>query len=452
MNITATDSSDNTDNREDRESRDWLRLMPIARELAPRIQIDDEQTGDLVEARSSVRQCLMRPSNGRRYHAQKDDQPAEISVRFDGHDLKFRGLYRCGCGWACPVCAARQSQTYRDRVLAIIVEQAEAGRRAIVAMGTVPHSRGESLATVYDRKEAVWDAFKTIMRRKYLDDKKIEYLMNNETSHHWLNSWHPHSHFIFFIPNSVSVKEFCEFFGEAWSKAAARFGLTISDKVLLAEEAVSAEFAAQYLTKADRENAAAELTGGQNKSARGEHLSPFEMLEKITEYRDVLKRGERLSHTDWRRMKRLEELYSEYVNFYHGHVRKLRASHGIKLREPDEQQQAVDEQAEEQGPTAPEIAVVDETGLTREAMTDLADLRDELRRSEREDWYRVVFVFFVMRGAPPDSIRPGADVDPVDWLAEDDIAAILATRDQRDIDDEWAAAVAAYTGQWQMAA
>jgi hypothetical protein len=446
MTIASTDSHDNTATR---ESRDWLRLMPLARELAPRIQIEDEQSGDLVDARGSVRQCLMRPSNGCRYHAQKDGQQAEISVRFDGHDLKFRGLYRCGCGWACPVCAARQSQIYRDRVLAIIVEQAEAGRRAIVAMGTVPHSRGESLATVYDRKEAVWDAFKTIMRRKYRSDEKIEYLMNNETSHHWLNSWHPHSHFIFFIPDSVPVKEFCEFFGEAWSKAAARFGLTISDKVLLAEEAVSAEFAAQYLTKADRENAAAELTGSQNKSARGEHLSPFEMLEKITEYRDILKRGERLERTDWRRMKRLEELYREYVNFYHGHVRKLRASHGIKLREPDEQQQAVDEQAEEK-PAAPEIAVVEESGWTREAATDLVELRDELRKAaEPEDWYRLVFVYFVMRGAPPGAVRPGSGIDPVDWLTEHDIAAILAARDQRDIDDEMAAAVAAF---WQEAA
>lgn len=446
MNISSLSPSDNTD----ASARDWLKLMPIARELAPKITIDDEQSGDQIEARSAVRQCLMRPSNGRRYHAQKDGQQAEISIRFDGHDLKFRGLYRCGCGWACPECAARQSQSYCERVVTITEEQAEAGRRAIVAMGTVPHRSGESLATVYDRKEAVWGAFKTIMRRKYRNDKKIEYLVSNEVTHHWLNSWHPHSHFIFFIPDGVPAKEFCEFFREAWSKAAARFGLTISDKVLLAEEAVSAEFAAQYLTKADRKKAAAELTCGQNKSSRGEHLSPFEMLEQITEYRGILKRGERLERTDWRRMKRLEELYSEYVNFYHGHVRKLQPSHGIKLREPDEVEPAADEQAEEK-PAAPEIAVVDESGLTREAMNDLVDLRDELRRSEREDWYRVVFTFFVMRGAPSGSVRPGVDVDPADWLTDADIAAILAARDRQRAQDELDAAAAAFAA-WQMAA
>jgi hypothetical protein len=448
MNITATDSSDNTDNREDRESRDWLRLMPLARELAPRIQIEDEQTGLEVQARSSVRQCLMRPANGRRHCAQQDGQPVEISLHFDGRDLRFRGLFRCGCGWACPVCAARQAQENREAVARIIEQQAEAGRRAILALGTVPHCAGEALQVVYERKEAVLKSFLAEMRKRFNGLSKVSYIVNNETTHHWVNSWHPHSHFIFFIPDGISVEVFCKFFCEAWSKAAERLGLAINPQALQAEEAADVEAAARYVTKADRDKTAAEMACGQNKTARRGHLSPFQMLEKVAEYRAVLKRGERLDHTDWRRMKRLEELYSEYVNFYHGRVRKLSTSRDIKLREPVEQ--AAAEQANEQ-PAAPEVAVIEESGWTHEAATNLADLRDELRQSEIEDWYRTTFRFFVLRGAPAAAIRPGAGIDPADWLRPDQVAAILAARDRQRGQDELDEAAAAFAA-WQMAA
>ena len=439
MTIPSADSADNTRARE----RDLLALMPLARELAPRIHVIDRQTGAEIETRSSVVHCLARikevPGAAER---------AEASVRFDGRDLSVRGVFRCGSVWCCPLCAARAAAADREAVSAACRDFIARGYAISMCLGTVPHKRGEALAMVKGRLDAVKSKVLAIIRRRYVGAIKVEYVWNNETSHHWINSWHPHNHFLFFIPPTASLSEFNEFFIDTWCSVAKKLGVVIDARALQAEAAADAEAAARYIAKDRVDGAAAEIAGGPGKTARGDHLTPLELLERIHEFRRQMRGGRRLDRTEYRQMRRLEELYREYVEVYHGAGRRLQPSSGVSLRTPEAEVGGEEARTSRDGA---EIARVDEAGWTREVVTGLADLRDELRQAEPEDWFRAAFGYFVMHGASPGSIRPGADVDPADWLTEDDIAAILAARDRQRVQDEMDEAAAAFAA-WQMAA
>lgn len=374
-----------------RGRRDGLRLLPIARRLA-------EQAGVNSVSKCSLSSLAARGTGAEPLIAVTLDEAGKVG---------FSGLMHCGSPWSCPVCAPRIAAAQTSAIREEIAARIAAGWRVVMALGTVPHERGEPLAEVMVRLKGALKLTLAEIRRCW---PGFAYIRAIEVTHSDASGWHPHVHLLLLLPpldptdpetptdpverEWVEKDRFAHFlrdWSRWWLAKTEALGIECDERANGAEEAASAAAAAAYVVKGESakvNSAAAEIGLGQTtKMARGRlSRTPFQILEDI------------FIRQNWRD----RALFCEYLSATAGE-RRLACSRGIKLVEQPE--------GEEAPLPAEPIAFVAERGWQKaQQRISLADIRDavESAAGQHRAW---IFdsLYKLLRGAgvKPEDIRPG---------------------------------------------
>lgn len=386
----------------ERHRRDDLALLPISRSLAP----ED----------SAPSMCMTAVSKGRQWAASQTGGQAEfdITASKDGA-VGFGGLMNCDSVWLCPRCGSRISRQDRQNVSRVTCEHMSAGWGVVMGMGSVPHGRRNTLQEVQDDrlrpvlKRTLARLGREFPGRRYV--RAIEHLVDITGHGH---GWHPHVHLLIFVPPGIPVAQVCQRWQEIWIEEAARDGIVVDPRAIGAQGAATPAAAAQYVTKGAEYRAVNEVVMGQTtKEGNDDLVTPFQLLELIYELRQKKKRAanQQLSHTDYRRLVRFENLYREYAAAVHGQIRRIQASRGIKLNIDEK---TGGEQQSERCQDA--IAHVRAEALPK-IHRHFADIRNAIVLAPRESWYQAAWNALVDLGVRPDWIRPGIAAYPDDLPA-----------------------------------
>lgn len=148
--------------------------------------------GDKTEVTGSWRCLLPLHDQG--------ELPESINVAIaNGGQSHASALIRCGSVWACPVCAPKVRSERAKDIAAAVEAWLGLGNQVWMVTATVPHSRGESLATVLDRVQGVWsDTWSGRAAKQLREDLGIVGQIRAMEITTGSNGWHPHIHGLVF--------------------------------------------------------------------------------------------------------------------------------------------------------------------------------------------------------------------------------------------------------------
>jgi len=209
-----------------------------------------------------------------------DGEPvAEVSVvRREGGGVAIGGVYRCGSGWLCPVCAPGQTIERQRRVADAVAALYKSDGVAVMVTLTARHRRGDRLA---DLKEIVQTAGrKSRQGRAWVEAQKtadvVGVIVAPEVTYSLTHGWHFHLHLLVLCrtESDCIAKKAGEFLVSRYLqniKAAGARARRLSQDV---QVAASPADAADYVAK----GLAWELSGRTKKVSRSaKGLQPFEI-------------------------------------------------------------------------------------------------------------------------------------------------------------------------------
>lgn len=222
---------------------------------------------------------------------------AEVAVFLSTEHGKafFEGLQTCGNVWTCPVCAAKVQERRRLEIAqGMEYFYSVGGRQSVMVTFTFPHKKLMKLkdlltkqaeAFKFFRKGKQWDKFK--------DKCSFEGLIRSLEVTYGQNGWHPHTHELWFVDDSIDQKEFLEFIKKRWLACCVRSGLvdeTDKKQVKAFDDyAVDVKFnckASDYLAKTDHKDnlksywgADREIAKASSKTSKkeGKGMHPFQL-------------------------------------------------------------------------------------------------------------------------------------------------------------------------------
>jgi hypothetical protein len=207
----------------------------------------------------------------------------------DAPRAHFGGLVTCGSQWLCPVCSLKIALTRRGEAQLAVQRLGERGGVCGLLTLTVPHQAGqpfEQVLTGIKRLYARWSSGKhsTQMRQRW---PQLGFIRAVEVTK-GLNGWHPHFHIVLFFSEPVVWLDVHQDFYCRWAAVAKReFGWSLPRASL---DLRGHADAATYISKWSIED---ELTLTHVKRARGQSLTPFELLASYAN-------GNKQSGHDWR--------------------------------------------------------------------------------------------------------------------------------------------------------
>lgn len=285
------------------------------------------------------------------------DASQGVSVISNGQSSRILGPRACNHSWACPECTARVMKNYSARIAAGIDALAENGYSASMLTFTVFHTSMMSCEETFLLLNKAWTLFdknktwsrkrKTPLTRKQPMDSTVtdtyksggawsNFYRTFECKHtvktlettYGKHGWHPHIHMLIWVKSSDLQKlaEWESKLNEQWASCVDRAAKQILTdehrynvrKFLESKETredalhlgvhisktedgkIKRWSSADYLCGWGGEN---ELTGLGLKSARGNNMTPFEMLEK----------AQQLEQTNITESNRLVELYLAFA-------------------------------------------------------------------------------------------------------------------------------------------
>ena len=265
------------------------------------------QRKDRYKALSAVRSILIGeglkqfPNLPTKYHrstlCKHSLTGAEVAVFLSTEHGKafFEGLQTCGNVWTCPVCAAKVQERRRLEIAqGMEYFYSVGGRQSVMVTFTFPHKKLMKLkdlltkqaeAFKFFRKGKQWDKFK--------DKCSFEGLIRSLEVTYGQNGWHPHTHELWFVEDSIDQQEFLEFIKKRWLACCVRAGLvdeTDKKQVKAFDDyAVDVKFnckASDYLAKTDHKDnlksywgADREIAKASSKTSKkeGKGMHPFQL-------------------------------------------------------------------------------------------------------------------------------------------------------------------------------
>ncbi len=255
--------------------------------------------GHRQEARYKLRASLRRVTRLRRVSSCGLPLGCDVVARRKDAVHHFSGMSTCGCGWACPVCAAKIRFHRADEVSRAVVAALQQGMGAVFVTRTIPHSAEDALAKTLGllaegrRYVANQQVVKGLRRAAgYIGgiaSKEITY---------GVNGWHPHTHDIEFTERPVSLADFAGLSG-VYFEYLSRFysrngfdGLSRHHGVRVEQVQLDGVALANYVAKAQegadiRLHTAQELARADLKQGREGSLMPFDILSGFFETGDM---------------------------------------------------------------------------------------------------------------------------------------------------------------------
>jgi hypothetical protein len=214
----------------------------------------------------------------------------------------FAKVQLCGRVWACPVCGPRIRQDRArdvDFACARWIERYGPGSVMLLTL-TIPHDRGESLATVL---EAVSASFATLVAGRRWQEDKARYSVSHYVRAHDCtvgeHGWHFHIHVVLLATRALSAEELQglgdSLFGR-WAHAVERLGRRPPSRLhgLQLEQAHCHQAVSDYVFQvvsgdgARSKPVALEVARGDLKSSRHDgHRTPWEVLADFAETGDL---------------------------------------------------------------------------------------------------------------------------------------------------------------------
>jgi hypothetical protein len=246
------------------------------------------------EARTKLRGLLRRVTQLKRVKTCGLPVPgSDVMVRVKDRVHHISGVWFCGSGWACPVCAAKIRFHRAHEVSRAVVTALHQGMGALFVTRTLPHSAEDTLAVTLGllaegrRYVANLASIKTVRARAGyaggIAAKEITY---------GFNGWHPHTHDIELFEHTLSLADFAVL-SDGYYTHLHRFyrrngfdGLTRQYGVRVEGVTLSNDVLARYVTKLQegvdiRLHTAHELTRSDLKQGREGSRMPFDMLSEF---------------------------------------------------------------------------------------------------------------------------------------------------------------------------
>jgi len=204
---------------------------------------------------------------------------------------KYRNVVRCASVWVCPVCA-NNITAHRRNDVQFVIDKLHGQTIPIMISFTLRHSRQDGLLDTLTTLTDAWRRMTSCKRWSLLKRRGHlkGYVRALEVTWGESAGWHPHFHVLFFLTPEACISQFFTETRQWWEESVKLAGgtsawehacfLTVADGSI-----------AEYVTKwghAPKEETierlnnwgkARELTRSGMKAGRGQHLTPFDMLE-----------------------------------------------------------------------------------------------------------------------------------------------------------------------------
>ncbi len=269
-----------------------------------------------------------------------------VQVKKDALNGKsyFANLFSCGSGWNCAVCGAKITEQRRaELVYATNRHIKDFGKNSLLLITlTYPHGREDDLKLLLEKQAIALKFFNShrdyVNLRKELE--KIGHVRALETTHGQINSWHPHTHEIWFLERETTNEEYLSNFF-AIKKAIYELWQTACEYAGLGEpswdygvDVRGGSYAAKYIAKWGTDEHTGDESNSQNRK--------WGMEDELTKW--GAKVGRRVgadgkpSRTPFQLLddyvdgdKQAGELFVEYAAAFKGE-HQLRWSKGLKKR------------------------------------------------------------------------------------------------------------------------
>ena len=197
----------------------------------------------------------------------------------------YGGLQICGSVWTCPVCAAKIEAKREVEISKFFTWAYKKGRgkKVVMVTFTFPHSIDQPL------KENL-DAFLAALRKlragapwKRIKDRNgFDGLIRALEINHGVNGWHPHTHELWCVDESVNTNELQATVTNRWMTMLKKAGLLLGDDKAARRYAVDIKdnmSATQYLTKHGKKTWGGdrELAKASTKKGKKAGRSPFQL-------------------------------------------------------------------------------------------------------------------------------------------------------------------------------
>ena len=334
----------------------------------------------------------------------------------------------------------------RARVLEVAVDTWLAGapgRAVAVFTGTVAHSRGQALADVWANLSTCWNGITSHRRWKHPEEgarrrygvahfyKSVEVTVGG-------NGWHVHQHTLFFLERALSADELEALDAtlyDLWSAAAVRKGYRAPSRahgVDLQQTTADAGRVAAYVTKGMTWSAAAEVTGGAVKDAKGDNRTPFQVLDDVA---GALDEGEwpAADVALWREWERGSKRRHQ-SGWSHGAKAALEVlevkDEDVDLDELLEELENVEDRPEELEERAPYVVAVISAEAWTLIQSDPTTRRELLRyvadAANEEQARRRAHQWLTEHGLEHDTVLTAVDTGPVPWAHRVEVEASRA--------------------------
>lgn len=215
----------------------------------------------------------------------KNNVPIVVSKKYKR--AGFQNLQTCGSVWACPVCSAKIAERRRMEVLhAMGSYKARTAGQVLLITRTLPHAFTDRLDVVMDRLKRAEHLYKQGAPYQRIRDRYgIVGTIRNVELTFGENGFHPHIHELVFLADGVDQVQLKADLLTRWVSACLRAGLEAPSEAH-GLDVRSGENASSYVTKMGRDDAPAvrqwtgadEVTKSHTKKAKGDSLSPFDLL------------------------------------------------------------------------------------------------------------------------------------------------------------------------------
>ncbi len=120
---------------------------------------------------------------------------------------RYRGLWRCGSAWSCPLCGNEIARRQRDMLRNLLKQVDMRGHVVTMVTLTLKHERDETMGAVYKRLRTAMRAFwqDTRLRKCVGDDYGYMGRITGIEALHGANGWHVHAHIHVVSTRSLNI-------------------------------------------------------------------------------------------------------------------------------------------------------------------------------------------------------------------------------------------------------
>ena len=224
---------------------------------------------------------------------------SDVVVRVKDKVHHYSGVWFCGSGWACPVCAAKIRFHRAHEVSRAVVTALHQGMGGLFVTRTIPHSAEDTLrVTLGLLAEGRRYVTKLPSVKRLRGSAGYAGGIASKEITRGLSGFHPHSHDIELFERELSLQSFADL-SRAYFEQLNRFYCENGFKGLSREHGVQVEgvtlsnnVLAQYVTKlqegaAIRLHTAHELTRQDMKQGRDGSVMPFDILAEFFQTGDM---------------------------------------------------------------------------------------------------------------------------------------------------------------------